>query len=244
MTNVFQDNTKHYKKAFVLLLPFLLVACDDDDTREVIVEVEVPAEIPPPVPVSYDVTVTNLTNAQPLSPPAVILHGDDTLWQIGDVASVELERIAEGGDATDFLNQGVASAGGTGPIPPGDSQTISVTINDVTDANLTIATMLVNSNDAFTGMSNWNLSSLEVGETYITSRPAYDSGTESNSESAATMPGPAANGEGFNAQRNDTGYISMHPGIVSGDDGLPQSALSSQHKFDNPVIRIHITRTE
>jgi len=92
MTNVFQDNTKHHKKAFVLLLPFLLVACDDDDTREVIVEV--PAEIPPPVPVSYDVTVTNLTNAQPLSPPAVVLHGDDTLWQIGDVASVELEALA------------------------------------------------------------------------------------------------------------------------------------------------------
>ena len=242
MTNVFQEKTKHFRKAIVLLMPFLLAACGDDETREVIVEV--PAEIPPPVPVSYDVTVTNLTNAQPLSPPAVVLHGDDTLWQIGDVASVELERIAEGGDATDFLNQGVASAGGTGPIPPGDSQTISVTINDVTDANLTIATMLVNSNDAFTGMSNWNLSSLEVGETYITSRPAYDSGTESNSESAATMPGPAANGEGFNAERDDTGYISMHPGVVSGDDGLPQSALSSQHKFDNPVIRIHITRTE
>lgn len=99
---------KHYKKALVLTLPFLLAACGDDDTREVIVEVEVPAEIPDPVPVSYDVTVTNLTNGQPVSPPAVVLHSEGTLWEVGAVASVELERIAEVGDSADFLTLGDA----------------------------------------------------------------------------------------------------------------------------------------
>ncbi len=235
---------KHYKKALVLTLPFLIAACGDDDTREVIVEVEVPAEIPDPVPVSYDVTVTNLTNGQPVSPPAVVLHSEGTLWEVGAVASVELERIAEQGDSADFLMLGDASAGGVGPITPGDSQTISVSINDITDANLTIAAMLGNTNDAFTGINSWSLANLEVGATYTTTRPAYDAGTEANTESATTVPGPAANGEGFSPSRDDTGFISMHPGVVSADDGLSSSALTVEHKFDNPVIRIQITRTE
>ena len=104
--------------------------------------------------------------------------------------------------------------------------------------------MLGNTNDAFTGINSWSLANLEVGATYTTVSPAYDAGTEANTESAATVPGPAANGEGFSPSRDDTGFISMHPGVVSSDDGLSTSALTVEHKFDNPVIRIQITRTE
>lgn len=235
---------KHYKKVLLLALPLALSACDDDDTREVIVEVEVPAPEPTPVDVSYEVTVVNLTNGQPVSPPAIVLHADGTLWAVGQVPSVELERIAEEGSSESFLTLGLASAGGDGPITPGDQQTISVTIEDITDAKLTIAAMLGNTNDAFTGINAWDLSQLAVGDSWTTTRPAYDAGTEKNTESAATVPGPAASGEGFNPTRDDSGFISMHPGVVSFDDGLSTSALTVEHKFDNPVIRIQITRTE
>ncbi|WP_205967604.1 spondin domain-containing protein [Paraglaciecola sp. 20A4] len=235
---------KNYQKALLIAFPLALSACDDDDTREVIVEVEVPAPEVVPVDVSYDVTVTNLTNGQPVSPPAVVLHTEGTLWALGDVATVSLERIAEVGDSAEFLTQGAVSAGGSGPITPGDSQTISITIQDITNAKMTIAAMLGNTNDAFSGLSAWDLSQLEVGDSWTTNSPAYDAGTEKNTETAETVPGPAGNGEGFNPTRDDTGFISMHPGVVSVDDGLTNSTLTVEHKFDNPVIRIQVTRTE
>lgn len=239
MLNLF--TLKNYRKALLIALPLALSACGDD-TKEVIVEV--PATIPTPVDVSYEVTVTNLTNSQPISPPAVVLHTQGTLWSIGDVPSVALERIAEQGDPSEFLTLGIISAGGDSGIAPGDSQTISITVQDITDAKLTIAAMLGNTNDTFSGLSAWDLSQLEVGDSWTTTSPAYDAGTEANTETAQTVPGPAASGEGFNPKRNDTGYISMHPGVVSSDDGLTTSVLTSQHKFDNPVIRIEVKRAE
>ena len=73
---------------------------------------------------------------------------------------------------------------------------------------------------------------------------AYDAGTEANSEAAGTIPGPADSGEGFNEERDDVNYVAMHPGVVSQHDGLSSSVLSSQHKFDNPLTQVVITRTQ
>jgi hypothetical protein len=36
----------------------------------------------------------------------------------------------------------------------------------------------------------------------------------------------------------------MHPGVVSADDGFATSALTEQHRFDNPVAEIRITRLD
>lgn len=235
---------------FILALPVILSACSDDEIVEVevpvetIVEVEVPAPEPVPVDVSYEVTLTNLTNGQPMSPAALVLHESGNLFSVGEVPSVALERMAEGAETEELLALGLASASGAGVIAPGSSETISVTVQDVTDAKLSITTMLVNTNDAFTGLDALDLSEFEVGDTWTANANAYDSGTEVNSEAAGTMPGPADGGEGFNAIRTDTGFVSMHPGVVSGDDGLTESVLTVQHKFDNPVMRITVTRVE
>jgi hypothetical protein len=229
--------------AAVVTLAIGLSACGDDEViREVIVEV--PAPVPDPVDVSYQITVTNLTNSQPLSPVAVVLHPSGNLWTVGGVPSVELERMAEGGDNSGLLTLGMASASGSAAIGPGGKETISVTVQDVMDAKLTVATMLVNTNDAFSGLNAWDLSQLAVGDTWTTTAGVYDAGSEVNSEAAGTMPGPADGGEGFNAMRSDTGYVAMHPGVVSADDGLSSSVLTVEHKFDNPAIRIMVTRTE
>ena len=74
--------------------------------------------------------------------------------------------------------------------------------------------------------------------------PVLDAGTEANSEAAGTIPGPADGGEGYNAERDDADLVSFHPGVVSADDGLMMSALTSAHRFDNPAVKLSITRVE
>jgi hypothetical protein len=234
MLNIKQTNK--LKLAMLLALPLALAACGSDN------DTTTPEDTS--VDVSYQVTITNLTNAQPLSPAAVVLHTDGNLFAVGEEASVALEQMAEGGMNAELLTLGISSASGAGIIMPGASETINVTVQDITDAKLSVTTMLVNTNDAFTGLNAMDLSDLEVGSTWTKMANVYDSGTEVNDEAAGTMPGPADNGEGFNPARTDTGFVSMHPGVVTSDDGLPSSVLNVQHKFDNPAIRIKVTRTE
>ncbi|MFA3791585.1 spondin domain-containing protein [Aliiglaciecola sp. SL4] len=237
MLHLFKN--KPLRLAILASLSLGLVACNDNDDPETPVT-------PVPVNVTYQVTVTNLTNGQPLSPVAVMLHGDDKFWMIGESASVELETMAESGDNSGLLALPavLASASGDAPIGPGGNETFEVTIEDITDAKLTVATMLVNTNDAFTGLNAWDLSQLAVGDSWKSSMSAYDAGTEGNSEAAGTIPGPADGGVGFEDVRDDVDFVAAHPGVVTSSDNLASSVLDSQHKFDNPVITISVTRVE
>lgn len=197
---------------------------------------------------TYEVAVTNLTNAQPLSPIAVVLHDEGKLWTIGEPASVALEKLAEGGDNSQVLATDVALASGSGQgiVMPGATETISVDIDGAFPNFISVATMLVNTNDAFTGVNAKDVSGLNVDESLWFKAGTYDSGTEANSEVDGTLPGPAnVNGEGFNAERDDVNdIVTMHPGVVTKDDGLMTSVLTQAHRFDNPTIAIKITRTK
>ena len=234
---------KKYSVLAVLSSTLLLTACGDDDDD---VTPPVTPEPPAPVNYTYQVKVTNLTNAQPMSPVAVVLHNEGMLWQIGEMASVPLETLAESGDNSAVLAESVVLAGqsGAGVIMPGMSETIEVTITDTMVSMLSMATMLVNTNDAFTGINALDISNLAVDESISLRTSSYDSGTEKNSETMATIPGPAAGGEGFNAERDDSDMVSMHSGVVTMDDGLMTSVLTQAHRFDNPTLSVTITRTE
>ena len=60
---------------------------------------------------TFEVTVTNLTNAQPLSPVAVIAHQSGySTFTIGTAATAGLELMAEGGDNSMFLAEADADA--------------------------------------------------------------------------------------------------------------------------------------
>jgi hypothetical protein len=109
---------------------------------------------------------------------------------------------------------------------------------------LSLATMLVNTNDAYVGINSANIENLEVGDSRILFANAFDAGTEANSEALADIPGPAAGGEGFNAARDDKDIITGHPGVVTSDDGLLTSALDESHRWDNPVAKITVMRFE
>jgi len=233
----------------LLSMSLMLGACSDDDDDDMMMTPDpMPTPTPMPMPenVSYDVTVKNLTYGQPLSPIAVVLHDEGKLWMVGEMASTELEMLAEGGDNSGILGLSVvnASVSGSAPLGPGASQTLTVTIEDKTDSMLSLATMLVNTNDAFTGLNAVDLSGLAVGDSWSSFAGVYDSGTEGNSEMAGTIPGPADGGTGFEAARDDVDFVSKHPGVVSNDDGLMTSVLTEAHRFDNPAVHITITRTE
>lgn len=238
-------NFQHkFSTAAILSLTLLLGACsDDDDDEEMMVE---PDPTPMPVNVSYEVSVTNLTYGQPMSPIGVALHSEGQLWMVGESASAELEQMAEGGDNSALLALSVvnASTSGDAPFGPGATQTVTVTIEDTTDSKLSLVSMLVNTNDAFTGLTAMDLSSLAVDSPQTWTLGVYDAGTEANSELAGTIPGPADGGTGYDAERDDVDFVAKHSGVVTMDDGLSTSVLTQAHRFDNPAIKLTITRKQ
>ena len=227
-----------------------LAACTNDST---------PITNPPPPPptppamATFEVTVSNLTNAQPLSPVAVIAHGDGyNVFTVGEAATAGLEVQAEGGDPADLIAEADAdanvraTASGGGIIPPGGQETIQfqVLTTELAGLRVSASTMLVNTNDAITVLNGFDASGLTVNSSAVTTRTiAYDAGTEADTEQAAHIPGPAGGGEGFNAARDDEAdRVSMHSGVVTQDDGFATSDLTGQHRFDNPVASVRIER--
>lgn len=222
-----------------------LLACSDNDT------VTQPPP-PPPAMATLEVTVTNLTNAQPLSPVGVIAHTDGyAVFAVGTAATSGLEELAEGGDNAALLAEAdadaavITTASGAGPIGPAGSETISFQVleSELAGLRVSTSTMLVNTNDAITMLDGMDVSSLEIGDSLSTRTIAYDAGTEANTELAAHIPGPAGGGEGFNAARDDAfDRVAMHTGVVGQDDGFAGSDLDGQHRFDNPVAEVRIER--
>ncbi len=228
---------KHFSKIWMAAaLSLTLVACSDNNDDDEMMEPETQ---------SYRIRITNLTNFQPLSPPAAVLHDSNShWWSIGSSASVALEKMAEGGDASALLallpdNPQHAS---TEVLLPGAMSEFTLQTDDMTENRLSVAGMLVNTNDAFSGLNALELDGMQSGQSVVVYTQAYDAGTEMNSEAAGTIPGPADGGEGFNAARDDvTSVVTLHPGVVSADDGLATSTLSAGEKFDNPTLRIEVT---
>jgi len=201
---------------------------------------------------TYQVVVTNVTSAQVLTPLGVVIHRPGyTAWSAGSTASIGLENLAESGNPAPFVDEAGLNinvdtvAMGTTPFTAGNSQTIDITTTYANNLELTVASMLGNTNDAFTGVTNWKIGRLNVGDSMIAMPHVYDSGTEDNVETAATMPGPAAGGEGYNPGRPSvTSVITIHPGVVTQADGLSTSALTEVDRWLGPAAKIVVTRTQ
>lgn len=219
----------------------LLNACSDNNSYT-----PPPTPDPEPLVKMFSVQAINLTNNQPLSPIAVILHTDGAFWELNQSASVALEMMAEAGDNSQLLAESnvIVGQSGNGVLMPGNDETITIETTETGDLYLSIASMLVNTNDAFTGLSRVSVTNLQVNESIHRRVGVYDSGTEANSEADGTIPGPANGGEGFNSVRDDVDFVAMHSGVISVDDGLSTSILNESHRFDNPAMSILITRTQ
>lgn len=200
---------------------------------------------------SYRISVSNATYNQPLSPVAVVIHEEDYVaWEIGSSASISLEELAESGSPEMFLSDNphaYSTAQGVGVLMPGNTEEIEIsfdTEDQAAQVRLTVATMLVNTNDAFAGVTGWNLTDLMVGQKMKALAPVYDAGTEENTETAATIPGPAGGGEGTNTMREAHDFVTRHPGVVTKVDGYMASALDQSHRFDNGAAVITVERIQ
>ncbi len=108
-----------------------------------------------------------------------------------------------------------AASSGEGVVMPGLASTIEISTTDRNATFFTAATMLVNTNDAFTGLTGIDISTMAIDDVKSWNLNVYDAGTEANSEAMGTIPGPADGGTGFDETRDDINFVAMHSGVVS-----------------------------
>lgn len=190
----------------------------------------------------YKVTVTNLTAGQVFSPVLAVSHWKDvSLFELGEEASEPLAALAEGG-ATQPLIDAFAgnirvrgAAVSDGPVPPGETVTIMVPINQ--GGRISIASMLVNTNDAFVALDTVPAYSNDTKKFLAL---AYDAGSELNDELCVHIPGPACadmgNERGGELGEEGEGFVHIHRGI-HGIGELDDSMTD----WRNPVAKVTIT---
>ena len=183
----------------------------------------------------WRVTIQNLTGAQTLSAPLLVVHGKQAdVWEAGTIANHGVAAIAEDGN-TAVLESALPGlpgirqvrAGAEG-IPPGQTRTYSVNASGAHD-RLSIVTMLVDTNDGFTGLDAVQFRN----RGYSVDAPAYDAGSERNNELRAFIPGPCC-GSPF-ARDPEGQVIRPHAGIAGVGDLDP-----AVWGWTGPVARITV----
>lgn len=205
---------------------------------------------------TYEVTVTNLTSTQPLTPPLAVAHRPALrLFRPGAPASHELQQIAENGNLDPMValvaghrhvaDFAVAVAGDPPPLMPGAS--VTFTIEAARGAQrLSFVSMLICTNDGFTGLDAIHLPR-RIGGTSTTEAGSWDAGTEINTEDFADLVPPCPVLTGVPSMDPGTGMtdpglaengvVRPHPGIA-GDGDLDPGI----HGWTDPVARVEVTR--
>ena len=185
---------------------------------------------------TYEVTLTNITHGVILTPPIFALSKRQIdVFRVGEAASLGLEMVAEAG-STDEIRaeleaEGVQDVQQTAaPVMPG--QSVTVRLDGTRSSRLSLASMLLPTNDAFVAMNGPRVRSRSGHATFYL-RP-YDAGTEANDEVCANIPGPQCGGEGFNAVGGE-GFVAPHAGI-HGEGELSRMV----YDWGEPVARVSV----
>ena len=191
----------------------------------------------------YQVNITNLTPTQHFTPILAATHtAAVSIFLPGTAASAELQALAEGGDVAPLTalltgNANVMDVQTAGGLHgPGATATVMVTGGAQFD-RLSLAAMLIPTNDTFVGVDTWLPA---AGETKVVYAYAYDAGTEINDELCASIPGPSypeCGGPGMGGSPgNGEGTIVISGGIKGGGD------FGTNRDWKNPVARITIQK--
>lgn len=207
----------------------------------------------------FEVTVTNLTSGVYFTPLIASAHSPDVaMFNAGHEASSQLQAIAEGGDVSSMAellgSVGASVATGDGLLAPGASATLTVNSSD-TNTVLSIASMLLPTNDGFVGLNSVSLPD-SMGTTSRYYARGYDAGTEANDElvgsgapGEAGFPAPppvVASGTGTGGHGvpgHAEGFISVHRGVLGDLDptGGVSDINAAVHRWNNPVASITVT---
>ena len=194
----------------------------------------------------YKVTITNLTQAEKFTPILVASSRKRVkLFDLGEAASPELARLAEGG-AVDHLTAllianphtvDVADSSALLPphglLEPGDSVTVMVSAQGA--KYISLASMLIPTNDAFLALNGVRVK----GKKNAFMAKAYDAGSETNTEACADIPGPDCGGTPFSPLDEGEGYVYIHSGIQGNGDLAPEI-----FDWNNPVAHVEIVRVK
>lgn len=209
---------------------------------------------------SYEITIQNDTEGQPLTPPVVATHrGRNAIFKVGRPASEQVKEIAENGNNAPLVtalngNRRVSDVyEGSAPLVPDalpggatfdDSVTFTIDA-DRGHRRVSWQSMLICSNDGFTGLNGLRLPR-GIGHSAVATTQAYDAGTEANTEDFGDIVPPC---QGLSGVTGDPGTgasdpalatnfpISHHPGITGRRD-----LLTDVHGFTNPVATVTVTR--
>lgn len=213
----------------------------------------------------YEVTITDLTSGQPLTPPLVATHhGKHAMFEVGQPASVGVREIAENGNSAplrefiqaDPLDQFAGFAEAMEPLVPpetpgermGFEQSVKLSVEGGRRANrLSWVSMLICTNDGFTGVDGLELPG-KVGKSKSVDTNGYDAFTERNTEDYADIVPPCqgligdSSGEPGTGVSNpalaEGGVITHHAGIQGGSDLKPDL-----HGWEDPVATLEVERT-
>jgi hypothetical protein len=199
---------------------------------------------------TYEITISNLTTGQPLSPGVIFTHSRRASFLRGR-ASEGLRSIAENGDPSvaamelsgakgvfDVVTTGapVHRIGGPGP------ETLTTTITARGSARyLSLGLMLICTNDGVAGLNRVRLPRGYKAKTYYAR--AYDAGTEVNEETFATVVppcfliGPTSGPGDGNDRTAENGRVLPHLGIMGGADLDP-----ALHGWAGPIASVTVRR--
>lgn len=190
--------------------------------------------------VHYFVTITNITRGQVITPPLVASHNNEfRLFKVGEPAIPELVALAEDGPTGDLLtllgslDSVYDSTAATGPLLPGESVTLEIRATKKF-GKIAAVGMLATTNDAFFGIQGVRVPK-KYGKTVYA--PAYDAGSETNSELCSTIPGPPCSSPFVRNTANAEGYVHIHAGVHGIGDLDP-----SRKDWRNPVAKITLQR--
>ena len=208
---------------------------------------------------TYRVTVQNLSGGQALTAPVVATHtGRLRLYRPRRPASAAIQALAENGNATPLLTLLGGDArvsdiatGATGALVPGSDPggtLLGSSTNILIGADrrakfLSVASMVVCTNDGFTGLNRVRLPRSGVRVYFPRVR---DAGTEINSEDFADLVPACQSLIGIASA--DVGTLVSNPALEEGGRILPHAGVGSEddliastHGWVDPMIRVTVT---
>jgi hypothetical protein len=206
------------------------------------------------------ITVTNLTQGLHFTPVITAAPTNEAnIFIASEMASTELQAMAEGGDISGLVSMltnadaNINENPAMGLLAPAMSASFTLT-NDSANTHLSLAAMVLPSNDGFVGLNSWKIP--EEAGSYTVFLNAYDAGTEANNElrgsgapGEAGMPVPpplealiGMNGTGVTDMESNS-KVHIHRGSL-GDSDMSAGTSdinNSVQRWLNPVAKLTIT---